>query len=188
MRKTAAQHAAQGLVNLLIRRVRLRVQQSFRCKDDAAQAEATLRRLFVDKRLLDRMRFFRGSEPIQRGDVSATHRAHGRPAGPHGPPVHDGRTRPALTQSAAAIDDYAERSEQTVTAWQGMNGQQAGDPAKLAKALITIIGEDEPPLRWVAGADAVEAAEQKANALLAQIDAYRSLSIDLAHDDVRATV
>ena len=64
-----------------------------------------------------------------------------------------------------------------------MNGQQAGDPAKLAEALITIVEQDEPPLRWVAGEDAVAAAEQKANTLLAQLDAYRELSTSLAHDN-----
>ena len=36
-----------------------------------------------------------------------------------------------------------------------MNGQQGGDPTKLARALIEIVGSDEPPARWVAGADAV---------------------------------
>ncbi|MDQ1661987.1 MAG: hypothetical protein QOJ68_1967, partial [Blastococcus sp.] len=34
--------------------------------------------------------------------------------------------------ASTSIDDYAERSEQTVAAWQRMNGQQGGDPAKLA--------------------------------------------------------
>ena len=33
---------------------------------------------------------------------------------------------------------------------------EGGDPAKLAKALITLAGSDEPPVRWPAGADAVE--------------------------------
>ena len=31
-----------------------------------------------------------------------------------------------------SIDDYAEKTRQTVTAWKGMNGKQGGDPAKLA--------------------------------------------------------
>src|SRR5579864_2927343 len=35
-----------------------------------------------------------------------------------------------------SIDDYAERSEQTVAAWSSMDGKQGGDPAKLAEALI----------------------------------------------------
>jgi NAD(P)-dependent dehydrogenase (short-subunit alcohol dehydrogenase family) len=82
-----------------------------------------------------------------------------------------------------SIDDYAERAEQTVAAWNAMNGQQAGDPAKLAGALVQLATQDEPPLRFAAGVDAVEVVEQKAKDLLAQVDAYRELSSNLAHDD-----
>jgi hypothetical protein len=66
-----------------------------------------------------------------------------------------------------------------------MNGQQAGDPAKLARALVHLADSDEPPLRWVAGEDAVQGVEQKARLLLAQVDAHRELSTGLAHDDAR---
>jgi len=82
-----------------------------------------------------------------------------------------------------SIDDYAERTRQTVTAWNSMNGQQGGDPAKLAAALVSLAGQDEPPLRWVAGADAVEGVERKAKDLLAQVDAHRELSSSLALND-----
>jgi NAD(P)-dependent dehydrogenase (short-subunit alcohol dehydrogenase family) len=81
------------------------------------------------------------------------------------------------------IDDYAERTRQTVAAWQGMTGRQGGDPAKLANALVQLASQDQPPLRWVAGADAVEAVERKARTLLAQVDAHRDLSSNLAHDE-----
>jgi len=81
----------------------------------------------------------------------------------------------------ASIDDYAEKTRQTVTAWKKMNGLQGGDPAKLAKALIQLAGSDEPPLRWPAGA--VETFEKKAKELLAQASAHRTLSSSLAHDD-----
>jgi hypothetical protein len=64
-----------------------------------------------------------------------------------------------------------------------MNGQQGGDPAKLARALVDIAGLDDPPVRWVAGADAVAGVEGKARELLAQVDAHRELSSSLAHDD-----
>ncbi len=63
-----------------------------------------------------------------------------------------------------------------------MNGQQGGDPAKLAHALIGLATSDEPPVRWVAGADAVAGVEQKAKDLLAQVDAHRELSCSLSHD------
>jgi NAD(P)-dependent dehydrogenase (short-subunit alcohol dehydrogenase family) len=85
--------------------------------------------------------------------------------------------------AAPSIDDYAERTNQTVAAWNAMNGQQGGDPAKLANALVQLASQDEPPLRFAAGADAVATVEQKAKDLLAQADAYRELSSDLAHDD-----
>ena len=64
-----------------------------------------------------------------------------------------------------------------------MNGQQGGDPAKLANALVRLASQDEPPIRFPAGADAVEAFEKKANDLLAQANADRDLSSSLAHDD-----
>jgi NAD(P)-dependent dehydrogenase (short-subunit alcohol dehydrogenase family) len=82
-----------------------------------------------------------------------------------------------------SIDDYAEKTKQTVTAWKGMNGLQGGDPAKLAEALIQLASQDEPPLRWAAGADAIGTFEQKAQNLLAQADAYRELSSSLAFDE-----
>jgi NAD(P)-dependent dehydrogenase (short-subunit alcohol dehydrogenase family) len=81
------------------------------------------------------------------------------------------------------IDDYAERTKQTVTAWNGMNGSQGGDPAKLATALVQLTGQNEPPLRWAAGADAVGVLQHKAKELLAQATAHREVSSSLAHDD-----
>ena len=92
-------------------------------------------------------------------------------------------TPESTTWAELSIDDYAEQSAATKSAWQSMNGKQGGDPAKLATALISVIDTDTPPARWVAGADAVQAVEEKAKTLLAQLDAYRELSSSLAHDD-----
>jgi NAD(P)-dependent dehydrogenase (short-subunit alcohol dehydrogenase family) len=83
----------------------------------------------------------------------------------------------------SSIADYAERTEQTVTAWQSMNGQQSGDPAKLANALVRLAAQEDPPLRFPAGADAVTTFENRAKLLLEQADANRELSSNLAHDD-----
>jgi NAD(P)-dependent dehydrogenase (short-subunit alcohol dehydrogenase family) len=95
---------------------------------------------------------------------------------------------PESTQYAdSSIEDYAERTAQTVTAWKGMNGRQGGDPAKLAEALIQLVNRDEQPLRFPAGADAVDTFERRAKTLLAQADANRDLSSNLAHDDAVQT-
>jgi len=78
-----------------------------------------------------------------------------------------------------SIDDYAERTKETIAQWQGMNGQQGGDSAKLAAALVAIADLDDKPLRWMAGADSVASAEGKANTLLAQAHAHPDLSNNL---------
>jgi NAD(P)-dependent dehydrogenase (short-subunit alcohol dehydrogenase family) len=83
----------------------------------------------------------------------------------------------------SAIADYAERTEQTVAAWKSMNGQQGGDPAKLANALVRLAALDEPPLRFPAGADAVTTFENRAKLLIEQASANRELSSHLDHDD-----
>jgi NAD(P)-dependent dehydrogenase (short-subunit alcohol dehydrogenase family) len=88
----------------------------------------------------------------------------------------------STTWAADSIDDYAERTASMVPAWKAMNGQQQGDPAKFAAALVQIVDQEQPPLRWVAGADAIAAVEQKAKDLVAQADAYRDLSTSLAFD------
>jgi NAD(P)-dependent dehydrogenase (short-subunit alcohol dehydrogenase family) len=91
-------------------------------------------------------------------------------------------TKESTDYAELSIDDYAERTAQTQPAWEAMSGKQTNDPAKLARGLVTVVDQEEPPLRWVAGADAVAAVEQKANELLAQVDAYRDLSSSLAFD------
>ena len=92
-------------------------------------------------------------------------------------------TPESTSYAEPTVADYAERTRETVAAWTGMNGQQGGDPAKLANALVQLAGSPDPPTRWVAGADAVAGVEQKAKDLLAQVYAHRELSSSLAHDD-----
>jgi NAD(P)-dependent dehydrogenase (short-subunit alcohol dehydrogenase family) len=92
-------------------------------------------------------------------------------------------TPESTSYAESTIEDYAERTDQTVRAWQSMDGQQGGDPAKLADALIQLAGLDEPPLRFAAGADAVGVFEARAAALQDQADAHRELSSNLAYSD-----
>jgi NAD(P)-dependent dehydrogenase (short-subunit alcohol dehydrogenase family) len=93
-------------------------------------------------------------------------------------------TTDSTTYAKLSIDDYAERTKETVAAWNSMNGKQGGDPVKLADALVQLAGLAEPPARFAAGADAVQTFEAKANALLTQAHAHRDLSSSLALDAV----
>jgi len=81
------------------------------------------------------------------------------------------------------IDDYGEKTRETVKAWKGMSGQQGGAPAKLADALMQLIAKDDPPFRWPAGADAVETFEKKGQELIDQANAHRDLSSSLGIRD-----
>ena len=92
-------------------------------------------------------------------------------------------TKDSTTYAQPTIDDYAERTRETVAAWSSMNGKQGGDPAKLADALVKLVALKEPPTRFAAGADAVQTFEAKASTLLAQAQAHRDLSSSLGYED-----
>ena len=89
-------------------------------------------------------------------------------------------TAQSTSYAEPSISDYDDRRAPLMAWWNAQNGQQGGDPAKLAQALITIASAEPPPRRFIAGADAIATAEQKVAGLQAQIDALRDLSISLA--------
>jgi NAD(P)-dependent dehydrogenase (short-subunit alcohol dehydrogenase family) len=80
------------------------------------------------------------------------------------------------------IEDYAERTAKTIETWKSMNGQQGGDPRKLAEALVTLSDTDKLPLRFVAGSDAMGVIEQNLVTIGEQIADNRVLSASLAYD------
>ena len=91
-------------------------------------------------------------------------------------------TEQSTNYAEPSIEDYDERRGPLVEYWKSQNGRQSGDPAKLARALITIASQKPPPRRFIAGADAIATAEQKIADLKAQIEANRGLSTSLAFD------
>jgi NAD(P)-dependent dehydrogenase (short-subunit alcohol dehydrogenase family) len=80
------------------------------------------------------------------------------------------------------VEDYAERTKRTIAAWSGMNGQQGGDPAKLAAAIVSLSDSGKLPLRFIAGPDAMAAEEANLKTIQEQIDAHRDLSASLMFD------
>jgi NAD(P)-dependent dehydrogenase (short-subunit alcohol dehydrogenase family) len=91
-------------------------------------------------------------------------------------------TEQSTSYAEPSIADYDERRGPLVEYWKAQNGRQPGDPAKLARALVTIADQNPPPRRFIAGADAIGGAEQKIADLKSQIDANRTLSTSLAFD------
>src|SRR5438105_5151954 len=80
-------------------------------------------------------------------------------------------TAESTTYAAASIEDYADRRAAQLEWWPAQSGKQAGDPAKLARALVTIASQEQPPRRFIAGASTIALAEQKAAELVGQANA-----------------
>ncbi|WP_336757989.1 SDR family NAD(P)-dependent oxidoreductase [Paenibacillus sp. USHLN196] len=92
-------------------------------------------------------------------------------------------TDASSTFAKPSIEDYDDRRAGHMEFFKNQNGQQPGDPKKLANALLKIANEDQPPRRFIAGADAIGIAEQKIANLQLEIDAYRDLSRSMAYDN-----
>jgi len=81
------------------------------------------------------------------------------------------------------IEDYNDRRAQKMEYWNAQNGKQSGDPTKLAQALIVISNQENPPSRFIAGADAIGIAEKVTAKLQMEINAYRDLSTSLDYEN-----
>ena len=92
-------------------------------------------------------------------------------------------TKESTNYAPASIEDYADRNSAMRELYESMDGKQPGDPAKLAQALLTIVDQEQPPFRFIAGADAIAQAQAKLAERQQQIDAYRDLSTSLALDE-----
>lgn len=79
-----------------------------------------------------------------------------------------------------SIDDYAERTAQTIGALKGMSGTQPGDPSKLASAIVNLADSSKLPHRFVAGNDAMAAVEANLKTIQDQIFSQRELSASLS--------
>jgi len=83
----------------------------------------------------------------------------------------------SLQFGGSPIADYDLRRQQLRDGFEQRNGQQPGNPAKLAEALVQLAYEPNPPLRFLAGAIAVQAASAKLDGMLAEIAQWRSVSL-----------
>ncbi|RAS00449.1 oxidoreductase [Ensifer adhaerens] len=76
-----------------------------------------------------------------------------------------------------SIEDYAALSEQIRSNYDSYSHKQAGDPAKLAAAIVSLAQQTQPPLRLLTGSDAVEMASAKLGRVKAEIDTWHDLSV-----------
>ena len=83
----------------------------------------------------------------------------------------------SLTTTPTSIDDYADTVGEIRKMAVDLNHQQPGDPARLAKALLTIVDDANPPLRMPFGSDTVAAIEAKNVFVAEEISKWRALAV-----------
>ncbi|MDQ1609302.1 MAG: hypothetical protein QOE16_2034 [Microbacteriaceae bacterium] len=82
----------------------------------------------------------------------------------------------SLTQSAEAIDDYADTAGKRRKEHDIAHGTQPGDPAKAAQAIITVVDSQDAPELLLLGTDALAAMGSVLDRQRAEIDAWKDLS------------
>jgi len=94
-----------------------------------------------------------------------------------GPFRTDFLTPESLKFAATEVADYDARRAEMRASFEQRNGKQAGDPVRLAAAIVTLANEAAPPLRFAAGAMAVQAMDAKVVAMKTELDRWRELGI-----------
>jgi NAD(P)-dependent dehydrogenase (short-subunit alcohol dehydrogenase family) len=82
----------------------------------------------------------------------------------------------SMIRAERNIADYDAVMDPIRAARQAKSGNQPGDPAKAAQALLKLVAAEDPPVRLYLGADALKLVEDKIETLKAEIVAWEEVS------------
>lgn len=82
----------------------------------------------------------------------------------------------SMDRTSRSIADYDAVMDPIRAARQAKSGNQPGDPAKAAQALLALVDAENPPVRLFLGDDALGLVEQKLDGMRAEIAAWEQLS------------
>lgn len=82
---------------------------------------------------------------------------------------------------AVRLEDaaYSATIGQASAALDAAYGQQLGNPARAAQALLELVDLSHPPLHLLLGSDALRRARAKMNAVIAEMDRWRSMTLSI---------
>ena len=83
----------------------------------------------------------------------------------------------SLASTAARIDDYAETVGAMRSFATGADGQQPGDPQRLAAAMLELVDAPTPPRRLPLGSDTVRRIGEKHREVEAELETWRALAV-----------
>jgi aryl-alcohol dehydrogenase-like predicted oxidoreductase/NAD(P)-dependent dehydrogenase (short-subunit alcohol dehydrogenase family) len=87
----------------------------------------------------------------------------------------------SLQRAVRFIDAYAASSGKTRESADERDGKQPGNPALAAKAIIAVTEAQNPPLRLILGADAVERVRAKLTQVAEDLETWESTSVNTAY-------
>jgi NAD(P)-dependent dehydrogenase (short-subunit alcohol dehydrogenase family) len=82
----------------------------------------------------------------------------------------------SMIRAGRSIADYDKVMDPIRAARQAKSGNQPGDPAKAAQALLKLVAAENPPARLYLGADALKLVEDKIEAMKSEIVAWEEIS------------
>lgn len=88
----------------------------------------------------------------------------------------------SLAQSATAIEDYAGTAGTRRKEHDHSHGTQPGDPVRAARVLLDAVTADHPPAFLLLGTDALDLVTGALTAELAEIEAWKHLTLATDHD------
>ncbi|SKB83884.1 Short-chain dehydrogenase [Arthrobacter sp. 31Cvi3.1E] len=89
----------------------------------------------------------------------------------------------SLTQSAEAIDDYAQTAGKRRKENDTVHGTQQGDPDRAAQVIINAVEASETPGFLLLGEDAAKAFDAVAEAQRAEVDRWRELTVSTGYTE-----
>jgi len=82
----------------------------------------------------------------------------------------------SMVRSPRSIADYDALFEPIRAAREAKSGKQLGDPAKAARAMLTLIASEQPPAHLLLGSDALTLIREKLASYAAELDAWEALT------------
>jgi NAD(P)-dependent dehydrogenase (short-subunit alcohol dehydrogenase family) len=82
----------------------------------------------------------------------------------------------SMVRTPRSIPDYDPLFDPIRKAREEKSGKQLGDPVKAARAMLSVIGSDNPPAHLLLGSDALGLVREKLSAIGGEIDAWETVS------------
>ncbi len=91
----------------------------------------------------------------------------------------------SMVESPIRIEDYDDTAGKRRQSTKASSGNQPGDPSRAAAAIIKAVEAEVPPLRLLLGAPALDIAYKRLEALKANFDAWKDVTLSADFPDLR---